>query len=383
VTKKITMPFLWVALTILASVTIGVLTLDAQTATQSAPTTASATPGEQAAPAVAGTETGQAGTVAGAQQKEPSVVILTPPAPENTAPTVVHRDPPPPAERLAPQDFVEKKTVVMPITGERALKASGAWDATVNPAAMGKDGRVVFTYGAGMPVLVCAPLRICVIELERGEHVASAPYIGDSVRWDVSLETLGSGDQDTPLIILKPRDTGLDTSLFLATDRRSYYMRLISKTGPYTPMVAFEYPEDNEARLQEVVRQEQIRKETQITPVANPIDSIFYGYEIKGDGPFRPIRVMDDGSKTYIQMSPENVHRELPSLVVEGPGGRELVNFRVKDNYYIVDRIFDRAALLLGSGKHIQKVEIIREGKLAHQPGKSNPAGGTIPEGSN
>ena len=42
-----------------------------------------------------------------------------------------------------------------------------------------------------------------------------------------------------------------------------------------------------------------------------------------------------------------------------------MVNYRVKDNMYIVDRLFDRAALLLGSGKHQTKVELIRKGEVS------------------
>jgi type IV secretion system protein VirB9 len=60
-------------------------------------------------------------------------------------------------------------------------------------------------------------------------------------------------------------------------------------------------------------------------------------------------------------MPVETIHRELPVLVVKGPNGSEMVNYRVKDNMYIVDRLFDRAALLLGSGKHQVKVELIRQ----------------------
>jgi type IV secretory pathway VirB9-like protein len=51
-------------------------------------------------------------------------------------------------------------------------------------------------------------------------------------------------------------------------------------------------------------------------------------------------------------------------LVVRGPRGSEMVNYRVKDNMYIVDRLFDRAALLLGSGKHQVKVELIRQAEI-------------------
>ena len=70
---------------------------------------------------------------------------------------------------------------------------------------------------------------------------------------------------------------------------------------------------------------------------------------------------MDDGVKTYIQMPQEVVPRELPVLVIKTSSGSEMVNYRVKDNIYLVDRLFDRAALLLGVGKHQTKVEIVRE----------------------
>jgi type IV secretion system protein VirB9 len=97
---------------------------------------------------------------------------------------------------------------------------------------------------------------------------------------------------------------------------------------------------------------------------------MYWNYEIKGgDVSTRPVHVMDDGAKTYIQMPLETVHRELPVLVVKGPNGSEMVNYRVKDNMYIVDRLFDRAALLLGSGKHQTKVELIRRAEVSN--GKS------------
>jgi type IV secretion system protein TrbG len=41
----------------------------------------------------------------------------------------------------------------------------------------------------------------------------------------------------------------------------------------------------------------------------------------------------------------------------------EMTNYRVRDQIYIVDRLFDRANLVLGSGKKAQKVEISREPK--------------------
>src|SRR6266480_3302207 len=80
---------------------------------------------------------------------------------------------------------------------------------------------------------------------------------------------------------------------------------------------------------------------------------------------------MDDGVKTYIQMPQEAIHRELPVLVIKTAVGSEMVNYRVKDNVYIVDRLFDRAALLLGIGKHQSKVEIVRQNEIKNT--KSEP----------
>lgn len=68
--------------------------------------------------------------------------------------------------------------------------------------------------------------------------------------------------------------------------------------------------------------------------------------------------------KTYIQISQAARNREAPVLAVIGQDGKqEMVNYRVKDDMYIVDRLFERAELILGSGKKARKVEIDRERK--------------------
>ena len=85
----------------------------------------------------------------------------------------------------------------------------------------------------------------------------------------------------------------------------------------------------------------------------------------------RPIRVVDDGKKTYLQMTPNAAPRELPALVIVGPKGPEMVNYRVKGDMYIVDRLFERGALILGAGKQARKAEIIRgtfHGKVKGDP---------------
>jgi P-type conjugative transfer protein TrbG len=277
-----------------------------------------------------------------------------------------------------PREFQPKRDIILSPTGVDALLISRDWEAAHNTPAIGNDGRVVYTYGAGLPIVVCAPLHVCMVELEPGEKIVGEPHIGDSVRWEISPTASGSGPDSTPILIIKPRISGLDTTMIVPTDRRAYYIRLQSKPAEYVARVAFTYPEDRNrqwqvflAKQHEQEQQEKAQRVAELPKTA--IDNLYWKYTIKGGTPStRPAHVLDDGVKTYIQMPQEAVHRELPVLVVKTPDGSEMVNYRVKDNIYIVDRLFDRAALLLGVGKHQTKVEIVREHEVNSE--KTEPA---------
>jgi hypothetical protein len=72
------------------------------------------------------------------------------------------------------------------------------------------------------------------------------------------------------------------------------------------------------------------------------------------------LSAFDDGSKVYIEMPGGIAQGEAPPLFVIGPeGDGQLVNYRVKQNYYIVDRLFAAAELRMG-GEHQQTVRISR-----------------------
>ena len=294
---------------------------------------------------------------------------------------------PPPLSPEVPRSFEPKRDVALNATGLEAVVLSREWTESRNAPAPGKDGRVVYAYGGGLPVVVCAPLHVCILELEPGEKIVGEPHIGDSIRWEISPSVSGSGPDATPLIIIKPRIAGLDTTMVVPTDRRAYYIRLESKPNEYVARVAFSYPEDSEQKWQEYLakqREAEQREKAQAERVAElpntALENMYWNYEIKGgDVSTRPLHVLDDGAKTYIQMPAETIHRELPVLVVKGPNGSEMVNYRVKDNMYIVDRLFDRAALLLGSGKHQTKVELIRKAEVSSGKSPGTPPQAQLP----
>jgi type IV secretion system protein VirB9 len=191
-----------------------------------------------------------------------------------------------------------------------------------------------------------------------------------------------------PLIIIKPTQAGLDTTMVIPTDRRAYYIRLQSKPEEFLARVAFAYPENQsqewkryaEEQKQDAARQKREKAPEKILP--DRVDALYWDYQIKGGDPtIRPVRVLDDGIKTYIQMPLATQRTEAPVLVVQGPDGSEMVNYRVKDDpqnketlTYIVDRLFNRAALVVGAGKHARKVEITRRTQIGQQQSEKKSA---------
>jgi len=278
-----------------------------------------------------------------------------------TAPTI--------GESAVPAGLKPKTDVQLTKTAQEAVQMSEKWMSEHNQPAVGRDGRVLYSYGAGLPTVVCAPLRVCMIELQSGEKLVGEPQIGDSIRWNLSPAMYGSGATSTSVIVLKPQGPGLDTNLLITTDRRAYYLRLLSKPDDYVARVAFAYPDDeeNERKWQQHLaeQKDQQNKATRIAELPpNAVESMYFNYRLKGDDSIRPVRVFDDGKKTYIQISETAKNREAPVLVVIGADGKqEMVNYRVKDDMYIVDRLFEKAELILGSGKKARKVEIDRERK--------------------
>jgi P-type conjugative transfer protein TrbG len=265
-------------------------------------------------------------------------------------------------------------------TALNATSVASNWEAAFNLATPGADGRAVYMFGAGMPVLVCAPLRVCVLELERGEHIQSQPQIGDSRRWDVTPISSGMGLDETPQLIVKPIEAGLDTDLVVPTDRRTYVVRLVSDPTRYVSRVAFKYSADDQvqwaafqaredarkrdaelvAEQAAAAQKEKDKKDGVVEMTINPADKLYFDYKIEGDPNLVPQRVLDDGQHTYIFYPNNQRFRELPTLIILVNGKGELVNFRVEGNKYIVDRRFDKAFLIVGVGKKQSRVKITR-----------------------
>jgi P-type conjugative transfer protein TrbG len=256
-----------------------------------------------------------------------------------------------------------------------AVAVAQQWETGVGTPTPGPDGRVLYVFGQGMPVMVCAPLRVCAVELQAGEHLQSQPQVGDSRRWEITPVMSGSGLDQTPLLVVKPIEPGLETDLIIPTDRRTYVVRLVSDPTRFVSRLAFEYPADDRAKWaafqaeQDAARRdadavaEQQAKDKQIgaVPMAeNALDNLYFDYKLSGNAACRPERVLDDGQHTYLIFPNDGRFRELPTLLLLVKGRTELVNFRVDGRRYIVDRLFDKAILIVGVGKKQTRVTITR-----------------------
>ena len=88
------------------------------------------------------------------------------------------------------------------------------------------------------------------------------------------------------------------------------------------------------------------------------INALNFRYRIEGDNPaWRPLRAFDDGHQVFIEFPERHQSGRVAAAlgVIGAEGDGQLVNYRVKGNHMIVDRLAGAAELKLG-GKHQQTV---------------------------
>lgn len=239
--------------------------------------------------------------------------------------------------------------------------ASANRKATAEPAAHGFINAIqVYPFADGAIFQAyTAPGFVTDIALQQGETLVAVAS-GDTTRWVIGETTSGgegSGDKEAKRthILVKPFAAGLTTNLVITTNRRTYHLRLASTSATAMAGISWTYPQDDLIALK---RQADAARAA--APVASGLDiaQLHFDYAISGDWPpWRPLRAFDDGRQTYIEFPSALAQGDAPPLFVLGTEGKaELVNYRVRDRYYVVDRLFGAAELRLG----LKKQEVVR-----------------------
>jgi type IV secretion system protein TrbG len=303
-------------------------------------------------------------TISGCASKPPRDIPLDEPVA-----AVKIADPPNPVEivevpKLLPLPGqlkpVPATTVTAPETGDPQDRVKHAnQSARVEPSRQNYlNATQVWPYSPdALYQVYAAPEKITDIALETGEEITSVSA-GDTVRWVVGDTTSGAGASQRVHILVKPTRTDLKTNLVINSNRRTYHLELTATPETWMASVSWQYPLDQLA----VLRSTSSHAEA-VAPIADGIalDRLNFRYEVTGASPsWRPLRAFDDGNKVYIQFPVGIGQGEMPPLFIVGNGDKpELVNYRVRSPYYIVDRLFKIAELRLG-GKDAQIVRINR-----------------------
>jgi len=311
------------------------------------------------------------------QGKPPPSISLDEPVqaqelPEPLAPVEVVAVPEPLAlpAQLKPLPEVDTSPTAPEPTDEKVRVSRANAEARIAPTREGYVNAIQvwpFTDGALYQVYA-APGRVTVVSLQPGEELVTVAA-GDTVRWIVGDTSSGSGADLRVNVLIKPIRSALKTNLVITTSRRTYLLELTSTEKTWMASVSWEYPKDRMLALQ---------RQSQAASAAAPVDTglslekIRFRYAVSGSNPpWKPLRAFDDGEKVYIQFPPGIAQGELPPLFVIGAkGDGQLVNYRFRPPYYIVDRLFGAAELRLG-GDGGDVVRIERTDGVASRSGRN------------
>jgi type IV secretion system protein TrbG len=267
----------------------------------------------------------------------------------------------------------------------RTYRRTGAAPTVETSASGGRGAVTLIPFGHARPVLRCAPLRACAVELAPDEAVL-ATSLGDGERWLLQAAATGPGAR-TPLLVVKPTACDLATNLLVSTDRRVYEIGLESPpchdadSGeggaynprlPFTALIRFYYPDELVRRFGAEERAARERA-AQAAEGRTPLDpgarlarlNFDYAWDRGKRWPWVPVQVFDDGLHSYLVLPPAARLAELPILLaVEPGGGLALVNSHLDGQTLVADRVLERAVLIVGHGRRRdeQRLEIVNRG---------------------
>lgn len=252
---------------------------------------------------------------------------------------------------LAHPATAQTKPAAVSQTNQAAIRGAG------DAALVGALHEFAYERGA-LYAIQASPQRITDIALEPGEALLSVSA-GDTTRWIVGDAHSGAGANGQAHVLIKPNAANLTTNLVIMTDRRVYHIELKSVAGTAMAAVSWRYPAEM------VLASNPPPPPPPAAPPFSP-EQLNLRYRIDGDKPdWRPLAAFDDGQQVFIEMPPVMKSIEAPPLFIIGDEGPELVNYRVVGKYYVVDRLFNKAELRLGTGWGQKRVQIYRQTPLA------------------
>ncbi|MEI6056817.1 MAG: TrbG/VirB9 family P-type conjugative transfer protein [Lentisphaerota bacterium] len=223
-------------------------------------------------------------------------------------------------------------------------------------------GFIAYPFSADFqPIIPSQPLQAVDIELEPGEKIQpNGIAMGDTQRWTYAILTSYNDSKAVEHIIFKPKDWSIATNIIVGTNLRTYHFGLVSEKNADVKQIKFWYPEEMQEKANAYIA-EHLGENNPASNSSKNKDAILddvpginihnlnFSYSMFGDEPdWKPIRIFDDGVHTYIQFPPSIENNDMPVLYAYKNDDKELINYRAKGNYFVIDGVFPEMVLILG-----------------------------------
>jgi type IV secretion system protein VirB9 len=159
-----------------------------------------------------------------------------------------------------------------------------------------------------------APGYQVMIALAPDEQVQNVA-VGDSSAWQVVASQSGN------MLFVRPTQDGVSTNMTVITSARFYAFDLVPANGSPPYEVRFRYPAEPASGA---------------SAVSNAAGESSGLYRLKGTPSLWPVRMHDDGVKTYIDW-PHDV--ALPAVFIVDDGRERLANGNMRDGLYVIDSV--------------------------------------------
>lgn len=177
-----------------------------------------------------------------------------------------------------------------------------------------------------------------IIEFESDEEIQTVS-VGDSMSWLINP----SGNR----LFLKPIEQNALTNMSVLTNKRSYLFELHAdeahdiRDPNLVFVLRFIYPQNDTSAVEFTG--------TDAGPdIESEPEKYNFNYTLRGIDTIAPIRIFDDGEFTYFEFRDKNA--EIPAFYRVDPlGNEEIINFRKRGNYIIVERLASQFTLRRGA----------------------------------
>lgn len=203
--------------------------------------------------------------------------------------------------------------------------------------------------------------RVTEVRLQPGEQLVTI-YSGTTDGLMVSnMLTKNDNGKVYETIFIKPTIAKLSTNMSIVTNRRLYRLLVLTDENYYNPIISWRYLLDEQANRQRSL--EKIKEELAVIPPILKLSKNNFRYVSTSEKEitWKPDLIYDYGGKIYIKMPKEVTTENLPVLFSVNDKKMELVNYRFRQGYFIVDRMSKEIHLVYGNEKVI--IQPLKEGE--------------------